>query len=173
MNGDHELGHPRRSDAQKHYDRPRPADPADRLNIQVPWAYMLRHDWDRLLLDLCFLAFGVWGLIFTWTIDNPIYTMLIRIVYSIFDVQFLLVGLLLLASHRTGSRKIRYAAYQVYVMALVLLAIVVFVASRSPFAILILGFALHGVVLGRLTRRQEQVRRRVSELVREDDISSM
>ena len=124
----------------------------------VPWAVLLRRDWDQLAQALLMIAFGVWGLSGART---TVSLSALGPGILVFDALFITVGLLLLYSLRANSWGIRRRAYVIHSLALVLLAALLVFLNPTPFIALALGFAFQGFAMVRNLKRQEQIALRV------------
>jgi hypothetical protein len=130
----------------------------------VPWALVLRRDWDQVLQALLMIVFGCWGV--TGARQRSLEPL--GSLTMIFDAEFIVVGVLLIIGLRTNSWALRRRAYVVYSVALLLLAGLLAFYGPSPFIALALAFAMQGVVTIRILHRQERMAMR---MISEADLS--
>jgi hypothetical protein len=123
---------------------------------RVPWRELVRNDWDTLLHTLLFVIFGVWGLFGSFSPQRNIFSIL-GIGMTIFYVEMIGIGVLLLLALRLNSWEIRRRAYMIYALALGMLGVLLLLFNHSPFSILAIAFAMQGVVTVRLLGNQDKV----------------
>jgi hypothetical protein len=127
----------------------------------------VRHDWDELVQALLFIAFGVWGLVGAARLFAQ--SGWIASIYTVFMVEFVAIGVLLLFARRANSWALRRRAYLVFSAALGMFALLLFISSMSPFSVLAMAFAVQGVVTMRLLTQQERVTAAVIAIQAEDE----
>jgi hypothetical protein len=122
---------------------------------QVPWSVLARRDWDQLAQASLMVLFGIWGL--SGAPRSSALSPLGTAALLVFDIEFIVVGVLLIIGLRTNSWVLRRRAYMIYSAALLLLAAMLVFVRPSSFIALALGFAMQGIVTVRMLRRQEQI----------------
>lgn len=132
---------------------------------QPGWREAFRSAPDRVALCASFVVFGIWSGIVT--MRTPDFGSL-HTVFLLFDVEFIIVGLLLLIGMHRDHRRLNRIAHQVIAAAMTMLAVVLLVINQSPFAVLALAFGLQGFAIARMTRDQEQLARNILAMVEED-----
>lgn len=139
------------------------------IGRRLSWRHIFRYEWDRVGFHFCSIAFGIWsvGLTLGGHIPPGTPDWLIAIAL-VFDVSFLVVGTFLFSALRNGSYRMRVQGYSVYVGALVMLAGLLFVVSRSPYCVLALAFAFQGLNAIRMMREKHHAILVVQRVVEED-----
>lgn len=129
------------------------------------WRQAVRGAPDRIALCASFVVFGVWSGIVT--VRVPDFGSL-HMIFLLFDIEFIVVGVLLLLGMHRDHRKFNRIAHQVIAAAMTMLSVVLLVINQSPFAVLALGFGLQGFAIARMTRDQEKLARSIIAMVEED-----
>lgn len=121
---------------------------------QVPLRELVRTDWDAVLHASLFVAFGLWGLF-----GRARYNLLSVLggVMTVFYLEFIAIGVMLLFAMRINSWTMRRRAYMIYALALGMLGLLLFWLNRSPFSLLAMAFAMQGVITVRLLGNQDRV----------------
>jgi hypothetical protein len=135
---------------------------------QPGWGQAFRNAPDRVALCVSFVVFGVWSGIVT--VRAPGFGSL-HTIFLLFDIEFVVVGLLLLIGMHRNRRQLNRIAHQVIAAAMVMLAVVLLVINQSPFAVLALAFGLQGFAIARMTRDQEQLARNILAMVEADRVA--
>jgi hypothetical protein len=138
------------------------------IGQRLTWSFIFRHEWDRVGFHFCSMAFGVWSIVLTLAVPQSQYSPWLIFIGLVFDVSFLVVGIFLFVSLRNGSYRMRVQGYGIYVGALVLLGILTFALSRSPFGLLAFGFAFQGLNAIRMMREKQRTIMLILQARRED-----
>ena len=123
----------------------------------------LREEPDRLAAHFLFAVYGVLALIFrpeSQSQTPPFFAIL-------FNVEFIVLGLLLLLGTVFQSYRLKFVGYTLYIIALVTMAGLIAFVGHSPVAILIAAFALRGYTSIRELQHGRQFIRDLEHVLKE------
>lgn len=112
----------------------------------------LKEDWDGLLTDFLFIAFGVGSFI-----DQPkSFNRTPELFTHLLQVEFVVIGIILMSATILQNYRLKMAGFILYILALLTMAGLVSVVGSSTVSLLILAFAVRGYTSIRemQTRRQ-------------------
>lgn len=122
----------------------------------------LREDLDRVVADVLFMVFGVWALF-----DLPASQSTTPVLFAvIFDVEFILLGGVLLAGTITQNYKLKQFGFVVYIIALFTMAALIGVVSQSAVSVLVLALAVRGITSIRELRTRKQFLEDIGQVLR-------
>lgn len=122
----------------------------------------VKEDLDRLVADVLFMVFGVWALF-----DLPDSQSSTPMLFAIlFDVEFILLGGVLLAGTITQNYKLKQFGFIVYIIALSTIAALIGVVSQSAVSVLVLALAVRGITSIKELRTRKQFIEEIGQVLR-------
>lgn len=114
---------------------------------------VIREDWDRVTSDVLFMAFGIWALIDHPTSQSSTTPYIFTL---IFNVEFIILGFILLIGTLTGNYKLKLLGFIIYIIALVTMAGLIAFVSKAATSLLVLALALRGITSIKELRARKQ-----------------
>ena len=128
--------------------------------------YTAVRQWDELLVACLFIVFGVLSLTNPHTRSLRGQQETVPIVFKIlFDLEFVLAGLLIIIGILVHSYTLRILAHILYCIGLFTVGGLILTFSHSYVAFICFAFAGHGVFMIRNLRRDQIARRSLNELI--------
>lgn len=117
---------------------------------------------DRVITDILFITFGVWSFF-----DRPASFRTTPELFALaFNVEFILIGFLLLIGTILRNYRLRVIGFGMYVVALATTAGLISIVGRSSVSILILAFAIRGYTSIKEMRLQREFLRELRDTFR-------